>query len=122
MREGLAVRSPGRRPQTRRCPPPGSWLAAPRCPTCPHGADVFGRADSSHGRPAHVSSLSGPATSGRYAASYTSPTASGGFGHLSSLSCVLSAAAVRFLASCPATELKPSLQSVYRRLVRSAGP
>ena len=33
-----------------------------------------------------------------YAASYTRTTASGGFGHLSSLSCCLSAAAVRFLA------------------------
>ena len=75
--------------------------------------------DSSQGHPAHVSSLSGPGTTARYAASYPGATACGGFGHLSPLSCCLSAAAVRFLAVLSRPGYPPSLRSAYRQLVVS---
>jgi hypothetical protein len=50
------------------------------------------------------------------------PTAGGGSGHLSSLSCCLSAAAVRFLAVLSRHRFPLPLRSAYRWLVSSTGP
>src|SRR5664280_2679184 len=73
--------------------------------------------DSSKGHPAHVSSLSGPGTNTRYAASYTQTTVAGGSGHVSVPSCRLSTAAVRFLAVLSRHGVPPPLRLAYRRMV-----
>ena len=108
------VRSPRPVHPDRPSPAVGSPVAAPNLPI--RFQRLVG-SDSSKGHPAHVSTLTGPDTQVWYAASYTSTTVFGGFGHPSSLSCCLSAAAIRFLAvlSHPGSTL--SLRSAYRRPV-----
>src|SRR3954447_22814587 len=64
----------------------------------------------------------GPRHQAWYAASYTSTTIVGGSGHLSSLSCCLSAAAVRFLAVLSRPGFPPSSRPAYRRLGSSVAP
>ena len=97
----------------------GSPVAAPNLPI--RFQRLVG-SDSSKGHPAHVSTLTGPDTPVWYTASYTSTTVVGGSGHLSSLSCCLSAAAVRFLAVLSRPGSPPPSRSAYRRLVDSTGP
>ena len=78
-------------------------------PNLPIWFQRFVGSDSSKGHPAHVSSLSGPGTRPGMRPVIRSTTVFGGCSHLPSLSCRLSAAAIRFLAVLFPPQISASL-------------